>query len=206
MQAQPRIETPPLWGLVLAGGESRRMGADKGSLRYHGTPQVRWAYALLAALCARAYVAVRQTTAPPAPYRGLPLLEDVRDRAGPVAGLVAASRANDAVAWLVLAVDMPLVDTALLAQLVAARDPSMDATVFRHGDGPLEPLCAVWEPRAVRALALGDEASPRRFLQSRQCREIVADDHRRLLSANSPAADRAARRWLDELRAGHLGE
>lgn len=145
---------PELLGLVLAGGESRRMGEDKGALDYRGRPLVRRAWELLESLCARAYVSVRaEQTALPA-YAGLPsIVDDGGDARGPVMGLLAAWAAHPEAAWLVLAADMPRVDAAVLRALIDARDPARAATVYVHADGALEPLCAIFEPAAQHAIA-----------------------------------------------------
>ncbi|TLZ17840.1 MAG: hypothetical protein E6K26_09920 [Gammaproteobacteria bacterium] len=55
---------PPLFGLVLAGGRSTRMGRDKAALTYaDGTPQLERAMRLLAPHVARAFVSVRSDQA-----------------------------------------------------------------------------------------------------------------------------------------------
>jgi len=35
---------PPLFGLILAGGMSKRMQRDKAALAYHGRTQLEWAF------------------------------------------------------------------------------------------------------------------------------------------------------------------
>jgi molybdopterin-guanine dinucleotide biosynthesis protein A len=187
---------PPIWGLVLAGGESRRMGADKGRLEYHGSAQARWAWRLLADVCDKAYVSVRPPQARVVPYRDLPLIVDGGEAAGPAAGLAAAWRRHEGVAWLVLAVDMPLVDRALLDVLIGGRAPRRLATVFRHPDGILEPLCAIWEPVARETLRrrLGEgRASLRGLLETAKVRALVPKAAWRLANANSEDERKALR-------------
>jgi molybdopterin-guanine dinucleotide biosynthesis protein A len=49
--------TAPLYGLVLVGGKSRRMGRDKAALAYHGgVPQARRTAALRAEVCERVFL------------------------------------------------------------------------------------------------------------------------------------------------------
>jgi molybdenum cofactor guanylyltransferase len=183
--------TPPLHGLLLAGGASRRMGCDKGALIVKGEPQARRAFRLLESVCGRAYVAVNARSAAVEPYASLPLIVDDGDYRGPAAGLEAAWARHPGAAWLMLAVDMPLVDGALLEALVAARDRAAVATVFRHADGTLEPLCAIWEPTARDALAqqlAGKDASLRRLLERHRVAGIRPDAPEKLRGGNDPAA------------------
>lgn len=190
---------PPLYGVVLAGGRATRLGRDKGTLRYHGMPQARWAFDLLQAHCERVWVSLRSDPAEPEAYQGLPLLFDLSGSPeGPVAGLVAAFRTCPAAAWLVLATDLPLVNSELLSKLTENRRPTAIATAFRHADGTPEPLCAIWEPGAAR---LFDELNPggislRRLLERPDAHVVDCPEPGRLRSVNTPADDAAASSWL----------
>lgn len=185
---------PQLLGLVLAGGASRRMNRDKGTLCYHRVPQAVHAFRLLTDVCGRAYVSTNADRAAHPPYSELPLIVDVGEYRGPASGLEAAWARHPSAAWLTLAVDMPLVDRALLDELVAARDPSTCATAFRNDDGVIEPLCTIWEPSArgplLARLAAGD-ASLRRFLEGHSARLIALGAPDKLRSIDDPVTHAA---------------
>ncbi|MCL4693819.1 MAG: NTP transferase domain-containing protein, partial [Candidatus Hydrogenedentes bacterium] len=53
------IDRLPLYGLVLAGGKSTRMGQDKSALRYYDKPQVAHCLEMLGQFCKRVYVSCR---------------------------------------------------------------------------------------------------------------------------------------------------
>lgn len=138
------MSAPELYGLVLAGGRSTRMGRDKATLVYRGRPQVDVARELLAGVCASVFVSCRPDQA------GLTgaLLHDRYDNIGPLAGILTAMDAHPDKAWLVLACDLPFLDRATLDELIARRDASKPATAFRGRiDGLPEPLCAIYEPK-----------------------------------------------------------
>jgi molybdenum cofactor guanylyltransferase len=145
--------TAPLYGLVLAGGRSTRMGRDKAALEYHGRAQLQRAHDLLEKLVARVFVSVRpDQTRDPLRARFAQIV-DRGDLEGPAAGIRAAQEAHPGAAWLVLACDLPWLDVATLQHLIARRDPARMATAFRSThDGLPEPLCAIYEPAAAAAL------------------------------------------------------
>jgi molybdopterin-guanine dinucleotide biosynthesis protein A len=181
-------QSAPLCGVVLAGGEARRMGRDKGALDYHGEPQARHCWRLLEALGVEAFVSVRRDREQTPPYASLPLLVDRGSVGGPAAGLIAAFEHNDASAWLLWAVDMPLVDRDALERLIRARDPAVFATAFVHPDGTPEPLCTIWEPAArapLLARARRGRASLRRLLETLPVRLVEPADAVALTSADS---------------------
>lgn len=156
---------PPALGLVLAGGESRRMGRPKAFLPGpDGRPLLQVALdALGAAGATRLAIAARD----PADFAGWPL-PVVRDRApglGPLAGIEAALREAPLLlsgpdrpspeAWvLVVACDMPWLDPALLRELLARAHsgrPGLQAVVPRV-EGRAEPLHAAWHTSALPAV------------------------------------------------------
>ncbi len=183
----------PVYGLVLAGGRGTRLGRDKGELDYHGLPQAAWGLRLLERCCPAAFVSVRPEQADAAPYRGLPMIVDAGASAGPASGVAAALRRFPGTAWLVIAADMPLLTPAVLATLVAQRDPSALATAYRHGDGTPEPLCAIWEPAAAGRLGevrTGEQGvSLRGLLQEGPARFLALADDAVLTSVNTAADD-----------------
>jgi molybdopterin-guanine dinucleotide biosynthesis protein A len=162
-----------LLGLVLAGGRSRRMGEDKGGLRYHGDAQALVAWRLLNSVCGQAFVSVRAGQTAVEPYADLPCIVDVIAGRGPAVGLESAWRAHPDAAWLTLAVDMPRVTPALLESLVAQRNRQAIATALRHPDGTAEPMCAIWEP-AARVHVYAELESGRGSLRQTLERDDVA--------------------------------
>ena len=177
-----------LFGLVLAGGDSSRMGSDKGTIDYHGLPQARYLYRLLTQVCERTFVSINPGQRALEPYSSLPVIIDSLPRQGPASGVLAAAREWPAAAWLVVAVDLAALTGETLSALVLARRGSAAATAFRHPDGTLEPLCAIWEPAACAALAervVAGDSSPRRCLESVDVEIAACPDQTTLRSFDS---------------------
>lgn len=176
----------PLYGLVLAGGHSQRMGADKGLLAYHGKPQREWVADLLALYCSSVWISCRPEQAHTigAPYQALP---DRWPNAGPMGALLTAFEHAPEAAWLIAACDLPLLDTDGLAELVQQRAINADATAFLNPsiEAP-DPVLSIWEPPAhtqVQAAYQAHQTSLLRIL-------LAADTH--LISPSRPAILRNA--------------
>lgn len=180
----------PLYGLVLGGGRSARMGTDKAALAYRGKPQSEAALDLLRPHCARAFLSCRADQADLPGFRGLPQIHDTFSDLGPMGGILSALRAHPGAAFLVLACDLPWLDAATLDALVAGRDPLKVATAFAGPQGGLpEPLCAIYEARAyARALQLLGQGMdcPRKLILNSSVRLLPAPDARALRNANLP--------------------
>jgi molybdenum cofactor guanylyltransferase len=189
--ATPRAGTPPVYGLLLAGGRSTRMGRDKATLPFgDGRPQLERAMALLAPRVARAYVSVRPDQATEPLRARYPQIVDRRENVGPIAGLLAAQDRHPEAAWLVLACDLPLLDEATLEQLLRARAPERAATAYRSShDGLPEPLCAIYEPRThgpLTAYADAGKDCPRKFLLGADTLLLDEPNPRALDNINTP--------------------
>lgn len=146
----------PLYGLVLAGGRSRRMGRDKSALAYRrdergeAVPHARYTAGLLARVCDRVFYSCRadQVENPEDPaWADLPRIADAYDIGGPLNGILSAQKAHPEAAFLVAACDLPFLNAYALAQLARERNPGLAATVFHNpARDSLEPLCAIYEP------------------------------------------------------------
>ena len=102
----------PLYGLLLTGGHSKRMQRDKANLEYAGQSQLARAMALLEPLVARTLVSVRADQLHDPQRASYACIADVLPNLGPIGGIHAALQAHPQVAWLVLACDLPFLDTA----------------------------------------------------------------------------------------------
>ncbi len=196
------MNTPPLFGLVLAGGRSTRMQRDKAAIAYHGhETQLETAMRLLSPRVERTFVSVRADQADDPVRSAWPRIVDRGDVEGPIAGISAALAEHPDVAWLVLACDLPFLDAATLDLLIAKRDPGSDATAFRSShDGLPEPLCAIFEPRARAAIAAhlaGGRNCPRKFLIHANTRLLDQPNPRALDNVNTVAEYGAAMSALD---------
>ena len=135
-----------LFGLILAGGKSRRMGIDKATLRYHAKSQIEYCFELLSPFCCKVFLSNRKEQTILAEYKKFPQIHDIYSDVGPLGGILSAMAAYPRVAWLVLACDLPYVHHATIETLIKKRNPAKMATAYMANNLP-EPLCAIYESK-----------------------------------------------------------
>lgn len=157
--------------LILAGGQSSRMGFPKHLLPVPSTNQplykqliqvmylafpethtVHFSFAGHSALDNTLLQAELSTTTETVSGRvELKLISDeITQDIGPAAGLLAARQFDPTANWLVVACDFPLLHPAALCQLREAYEAPV--TCFVNGDGFSEPLLGIWSPQALQKL------------------------------------------------------
>jgi molybdenum cofactor guanylyltransferase len=187
----------PLYGLVLTGGRSKRMQRDKATLEYAGQSQLARAVALLEPLVEHCFISTRADQHGDAVRAVYPSIDDLLPDLGPIGGIHAALHAHPQAAWLVLACDLPFLDTATLQQLIAARAPQRLASAFRSShDTKPEPLCAIYEPAsraAIDAWIDADQRCPRSFLAQADALLLTLNNTRALDNVNTASEYQQAR-------------
>ena len=131
-------------GLVLAGGRSRRLGGDKATADLAGRPLIAWPLDALRAVLDEVVIVAKSTTR--LPDLEVPVWIEPDEPFHPAVGLVHALEHAGGRAILVCAVDLPLVDAALVERL-AAEPAGTDLAVVAGASGRLQPLLARYEPR-----------------------------------------------------------
>ena len=204
-------------GVVLAGGEGRRLGGNKAVLRLSGSRSggpgptlVDWAVTRLAAVAAVEEIVVAAgdfgTEVGPVD-RGLRVsLTPDGPGSGPAAGVLGAARSRPGHRLLVLACDLPLVPVGLLSSLAAA-DAELAPAATDPGDPrSMNPTCALWTPPALARLAARIEGGDNRLYPLTRCAELrvepvaagrYGDPEDILLNVNTIADWERARRLIE---------
>jgi molybdopterin-guanine dinucleotide biosynthesis protein A len=135
----------PVYGLVLAGGKSRRMGIDKALLQRDGKSQLTRMHELLGSCVDKVFVSARPSQADDPERSRFELIFDQYDDIGPVAGILSAMEQYPHADWLVVACDLPNVDAETLQNLIENRRRQQPFTAYRSSYDDLpEPLCAIY--------------------------------------------------------------
>jgi len=159
-----------LYGLILAGGFSKRMNRDKANLIYpfHGKPQWEVTAECIRPFCKEVFLSIREGQHLDGLGDGSS--ETLVDRGlsqGPFSGFLSAMERVPGQALLVVACDLPLLDESILRTMIEHRGAA-DALAFRSSsDGLPEPLCALYEPAMLEVCrtATNDGARcPRKLL------------------------------------------
>lgn len=193
-------QAPPVLGLVLAGGHSRRFGRDKAGITVEGRAVLERMVDLLDRVVGSVFVSVRADQVDEALRRRYALVVDAQPELGPAGGILAAHASRPAAAWLVTACDMPLLDETTIRRLIEMRQPDKPGIGYRNpANGLPEPLCAIWEPATLDAFRRradsGGSLSARGMLADARIELIDAADARTLVNVNTQAD-------LDRLRLG----
>lgn len=181
---------PELFGLVLAGGESLRMGFDKGTAVYPKlsslTQEMRHFWTL-ERFCKKTFLSVRKNQK--SESLSDVLFDDPALSGGPGAGILSAHLHEPRAAWLVLACDFPFADREAVGDLVNQRQGSGVSTAYRNGEGIIEPLYAIWEPETLGYFLekfKKGEKSCRRALEETGAFGIYPKNPKTLINVNSP--------------------
>lgn len=179
-----------VWGLVLAGGQSKRMGSDKALLLQDGETQLSRAVSLLDRHVGRVFVSTRAEQADDAERSKFEQIIDRYDEIGPVAGILSALDSNDDVSWLVLACDLPNIDDVTIAYLLQQCSAEHPFTAYKSvHDGLPEPLCAIYRPDS-RGVILGfvndGIICPRKILINSDTHLLAQPNPGALHNINSP--------------------
>jgi molybdopterin-guanine dinucleotide biosynthesis protein A len=142
--------------IILAGGDSRRMGRDKATLPFGGKTLLQAVIATMQQLFPATLVSVRQIR----PEISLPQVCDTQSDGGPLTGLVTALSTIHTSWAFVVGCDMPFVSPALVEQLAAHRARQQAVVPVVHGQ--LQPLAAFYSTGCIpvmrASLALGDKS------------------------------------------------
>ncbi len=167
------------------------MGNDKGLLEYHGQPQRDYLYNMVNKVCDKVFFSIRAEQQAEMDSES-EYIVDRNEYRGPLNGILSAHKAHPNAAWLVLACDLPLLDTNALQVLVNQRDLDKVATAYATNESKLpEPLISIWEPKGLeQAIAYMEQAQsscPRKFLINSDVKLIYPERDEVLYNANSLA-------------------
>ncbi|MDH3532975.1 MAG: NTP transferase domain-containing protein [Gammaproteobacteria bacterium] len=180
----------PIYGLVLAGGESRRMGQDKALLARDGQSQLAHMVELLGRVTDRVFVSARAEQQQESERRRFAQIIDRVTGIGPVAGILAALHEYPQADWLVVACDLPNIDRATLEFLLEQRSAEEPFTAFKSSyDGLPEPLCALYRSGSEAIIQEFVDAGivcPRKILIRSATRLLEQPNPRSLDNVNTP--------------------
>ncbi len=187
-----------LIGILLVGGKSSRMKADKSLLIYRGDqPEQARLLSLLNDLCEKTYLCHRAD-------QNYNMAHIIDPGNGPLAAIASAALQFPNASLLVLACDTPLLEMRDIADLISQRDLSAMATCYLSPiDQKPEPFCAIYEPAffpAFHSALENQQYCPRQLLQQNFIKKLNLKNPLSLMNANSPAEMIEVKSILDQTR------
>lgn len=132
----------PIYGLVVCGGKSTRMGQDKSLLVYHGQPQRYHLYEMLDKLCERVFISCNKEQFSNIPDKYATIVDEPEyEGIGPMASLLSAFKQYPDASFLVVGCDYPLITENYLQRLIKVKDEVIFATSYYNSSTSFyEPL------------------------------------------------------------------
>ncbi len=178
---------PEIYGLILTGGESSRMGQNKSLLNFNGKEQYKYLYELMLKSFSKTFISCKE-------YQKDLYSDDINkifdsfNYLGAIGGIISALNKFPDKAWFVIACDLPYVDEKAIKDLILQRNYFKYATTYISSNDNLpEPLCTIYEPkskiRMTQFLGLGYDC-PRKFLINSEVNLINQADLKYLTNIN----------------------
>jgi molybdenum cofactor guanylyltransferase len=127
-------------GIILAGGESSRMGTDKGLSVLCGQPLISYAIQVLSGLCDNIIISSSSGS-----YQkfGFPVVADDVSGIGPMGGIYSSLKHSNTEKNLVLSCDLPFVSKELM-NYILQQGEAFEVAVPWEGGRHYEPLCGFY--------------------------------------------------------------
>lgn len=180
-----------LYGLVLCGGKSSRMGTDKSELIYHHQPQYVYAFNQLSVYCKKVFLSCHDAQHEALSLAGYETLVDDERYVGigPMAALLTAFDRFPDKSFFVLGCDYPFITARDLRALVNSRHESMEAVCFTNASLFDEPMISIYENQIRRKLLDAyhrSEMSLRYLLKASNTTRLIPDQMETIQSVDTP--------------------
>jgi molybdopterin-guanine dinucleotide biosynthesis protein A len=164
-------------GLVLAGGQARRMGgSDKGLVPLAGRPMVEHVIQALRPQVGSILLSANRNRERYARYGHPVIADDLGDYPGPLAGVAAALRHCTSEFLVTVPCDAPLLPPDLVVRLLAAREAGDADAAVVHDGRRLQPVFLLLHSRVAPSLeAYLADGGRRVDAWLGQLRAVVAD-------------------------------
>ena len=172
-----------IWGLVLSGGMSKRMGQDKALIEIDGNTQLNKTYTLLQNHLPEVFVSSRADQSTDNERKKYNQIYDLYNNIGPLAGILSAMHEHPKVDWLVVACDLMNLDDKTIDYLIENYHPNDNIIAYKSEyNGLPEPLCSIYSASAKPLL---DESMNRKVICPRK---ILINSNAKLLTQPNPSA------------------
>lgn len=133
-----------LCGIILAGGQSKRMGNDKSLLRINGLSFIEILTRSLSEICDEIIISSNSNLHKNLGYK---IIHDEINSYGPISGIYSCIKESACEYYLIVATDTPLLSIELLQYLKKNAVPGKISAIVQES-GFVEPLCAIY-PKSI---------------------------------------------------------
>lgn len=188
-------------GIILAGGNSTRMGSEKGMVELHGRCMIEHVIEAVKAVTDELCIIANNSE-----YRkfGLTVFSDIIKNSGPLGGIYTGLIHSQTEKNLVISCDMPFITQKFL-KLLVRHSAGMEITVPVHNSG-IEPLCGIYEKKCadrLKKLLLNKELKISDVLKNFSLKKVNVSSSKYyseelFKNINSPLELSMAKKFLDE--------
>lgn len=201
---QKKYLLPGTYGLVVCGGQSKRMGTDKSLLIYHDKPQRYHVYEMLKSFCENVFISCNKEQAMTM-KPGYNLLPDhpSYNNMGPLAALLSAFGAFPEKNILFIGCDYPFLTAVDLQQFTACCKVSRTVSFYNDKEDVYEPMLT-WYPyssaEVLKDMEKTGNYSLQRFLKTGNTLKFLPGNGRNITSIDTHEAYTEAQSRLQHER------
>jgi molybdopterin-guanine dinucleotide biosynthesis protein A len=129
-------------GIILAGGQSSRLGTDKAFIKIGNKTLIENTYEVITDYCKEVLISANNHTGHSFPEQRI--IPDYIPGLGPIGGIYSCLKHSGTENNLVVAVDIPFINKGLIQFLISDMADA-ELIIPISGDGKAEPLCALYK-------------------------------------------------------------